>query len=61
MQLLTVNQVAQRLAVAPITVRRLIAEGKLHAVRLRQSIRLRAEDVESLIRRGAAGGRRHHG
>jgi excisionase family DNA binding protein len=50
MQLWTVREVALRLAVAPITVRRLIAEGKLPAVRIKKSVRVRAEDVESLIR-----------
>lgn len=52
MQLWTVNDVAKCLSVAPITVRRLITEGKLPAIHLKKAIRLRVEDVEALIRMG---------
>ncbi len=46
------RDVAKRFSVAPITVRRLITEGKLPAVQLKKAIRLRAEDVEALVRMG---------
>ena len=46
------RDVAKRLSVAHITVRRLITEWKLPAAQLKKAIRLRAEDVEALIRMG---------
>ena len=56
-QKLFVRDIAKRLSVARITVRRLITEGKLPAVQLKKAIRLRAEDVEALVRMGYQRGR----
>jgi excisionase family DNA binding protein len=43
--LLTVREVAERLRVHPITVRRLIKDGKLPVVRIGRAIRVREEDL----------------
>jgi excisionase family DNA binding protein len=51
--LLTVNEVAAALHASPATVRRLIREGELPVVRLRQVsgglVRIRAADVRQLV------------
>lgn len=52
MRLLTAVEVANRLALAPITVRRLIASGRLPAVRLGRCVRVREGDLEALCRVG---------
>jgi excisionase family DNA binding protein len=44
-QLLTVKEVAERLRLHPITVRRLIASGRLSAVRIGRAVRVRDRDV----------------
>ncbi len=44
--LLTVNDVAERLQLHPITVRRHIKAGKLRAVRVGRSVRVREADLE---------------
>jgi len=46
-RLLTVPEVAERLRVHPITVRRLIKAGRLPAVRVGRAVRVRVEDVEA--------------
>jgi excisionase family DNA binding protein len=46
--LLTVREVAERLHLHPITVRRLIASGRLAAVRIGRAVRVREEDVLSV-------------
>lgn len=56
MQLSTIGQVADRLAVSSATIRRLIAMAKLPIVRVGRCVRLREEDVQALIRRGCTGG-----
>jgi len=47
--LLTVNEVAERLRVHPITVRRHIKAGKLRAVRVGRAVRVRESDVEEFM------------
>ena len=49
-RLLTVNDVAERLQVHPITVRRHIKAGKLRAVRVGRSVRIREADLEEYLR-----------
>ena len=49
-ELLTVNEVAERLKVHPITVRRHIKAGRLRALRAGRSIRVRASDLEAFLR-----------
>jgi excisionase family DNA binding protein len=47
--LLTVAQVARRLQVHEITVRRYIKAGRLKALRVGRGLRVRGEDLEALI------------
>ena len=49
-RLLTVQEVAQRLRVHPITVRRHIKAGRLRAVRVGRSVRVRRSDVNAFDR-----------
>jgi excisionase family DNA binding protein len=51
--LLTVQEVAQRLRLHPITVRRHIKAGRLRAVRIGRAVRVRQSDVDELIGREA--------
>ena len=53
-ELLTVAEVAERLRVHPITVRRHIKAGRLRAVRFGRSVRVRASDLESYLLSRAA-------
>ncbi len=46
-ELLTVDEVAREFRVHPVTVRRHIAAGRLKAVRIGRSVRLRREDVDA--------------
>jgi excisionase family DNA binding protein len=45
-RLLTVDEVAKRLRLHPITVRRHIRSGRLPATRIGRSVRVREEDIE---------------
>lgn len=47
--LLTINEVAERLAVSRTLVYRIIGEGKLVPVRFGRAVRFRPEDVTKLI------------
>lgn len=47
-RLLTVKEVAERLRLHPITVRRLIASGRLPAVRIGRAVRVREGDVSRI-------------
>jgi excisionase family DNA binding protein len=49
LELLTIAEAASLLKVAPITVRRFIAAGRLPAVRVGKSIRVRREALEQVI------------
>ncbi len=49
-RLLTVQEVAERLRVHPITVRRHIKAGRLRAVRVGRSVRVRVSDLEAFLR-----------
>lgn len=55
MQLNTIGQAADRLAVSSATIRRLIATAELPIVRVGRCVRLREEDVQALIERGCSG------
>lgn len=48
--MLTVQEVADRLRVTPRAVRSWIKEGKLKAVRIGRTIRVRSEDLDELIK-----------
>jgi len=50
--LLTVVEAAERLALQPATIRKLIFQRRLPVVKLGRSVRLRDEDIEALIRLG---------
>lgn len=52
-RLLTVDQVAEGLAISTATVYRLVAAKELPKVRIGGSTRFRVADVETLIERGA--------
>lgn len=49
MELLTVQETAAMLKVAPITVRRYIASGRLAAVKIGRGVRVRREAIEGLL------------
>jgi excisionase family DNA binding protein len=49
--LLTLEEVAQRLNVSVATVRRLINDGALKAVRVRFQLRVRPADLDDYVRR----------
>ena len=51
-KLLKPGDVADRLAVAPATVRRWIFDGRLPTVRVGAAVRIREEDLEALVRMG---------
>ena len=50
MDLLTVQEVARMLKVNPITVRRYIADGRLPAVKVGKSIRVRREAIAEFVK-----------
>jgi excisionase family DNA binding protein len=50
MELLTVQETAALLKVAPITVRRFIEDGRLPAMRVGKSMRIEKADVQQLLR-----------
>lgn len=47
--LLTVEQLAKRLSVNPMTVRRMIRRGQIAAVRIGRAIRFRPEDIDAFL------------
>ena len=49
-ELLKPREVANRLGVAPVTVRRMVHRGQLQAVRVGKQLRYRPEDVEALVK-----------
>lgn len=52
---ITVREAAERLAVDPRTIRRLIQTGELRAVRVgSRSLRVRSSDVDALLAGGAS-------
>ena len=55
-RLLRIPDAAARLAVSPRTVRRMIASGRLPAVRLGRVVRLREEDLAALLASSVIGG-----
>jgi excisionase family DNA binding protein len=50
--LLSVRSAAKPLAVAPRTLRDLVSQGKVEAVRIGGAIRIRRSTVEAIIRNG---------
>lgn len=50
-QLLTLDDVAKILQVSVVTVRRLINDGDLKAIKVRGQLRVRREDLEDYLRR----------
>jgi excisionase family DNA binding protein len=51
-KLLTVDQAAERLALQPSTMRKLIYARRIPFVKLGRAVRLREEDLDALIRVG---------
>ena len=49
MELLTIQETARMLRVAPITIRRYIADGRLPAVRVGRGVRLQKEAVDQFV------------
>ncbi len=49
MELLTIRETAQVLKVAPLTIRRYIAEGRLPAVRVGKRVRVRREALDHFL------------
>jgi excisionase family DNA binding protein len=54
---LTIEGAAQRLAVSPTTVRRLLERGELRRVKLGRSVRVLAISVNELAERGGCEGK----
>jgi excisionase family DNA binding protein len=54
LQLLTKKEVARLLACSVRMVERLVASGKLTAVKIRGAVRFRLSDVEQIMMKGAA-------
>lgn len=52
---LTIGEAARRLAVSPMTIRRLIERGELKRIALGRSVRVPARSIDDLIERGGAG------
>jgi excisionase family DNA binding protein len=50
MELITVQETARMLKVSPLTVRRYIADGRLPAVKVGRSVRVRKEVLDQLIK-----------
>lgn len=57
-RLITIPDVADRLAVSKRTVERLVAAGEIAVVRLGGSIRFLPADIDELVRRRRTGGTR---
>jgi excisionase family DNA binding protein len=53
--LLTIDEVADALRIRPRTVRKWLYLGKLQAVKIGRSVRVRQSTVEALIREGTRG------
>lgn len=49
MEFLTVQETADALKVSPVTIRRYIASGKLAAVRVGRSIRIKREAIDEFV------------
>ena len=47
----TIDEVAQLLKVSPATVRRLIDDGQLKAIKVRGQVRIRKEDLDDYLKR----------
>ena len=56
LKLLTAVEVGTRLALSPVTIRGWVRAGRLPAVRVGRMIRVREDDLEALLRFGAAPG-----
>ena len=54
-QLLTVLQAADALALKPATIRKMILQRRLPVVRIGRAVRIKAADVEGIIRQGYRG------
>ncbi len=62
-KLLRISDVADRLAVSPLTVRKWVFQKRLPIVRVGRAVRVREEDLDALVRLGyeplvIGGGRR---
>lgn len=57
--LLKIAEAAQRLALSPATLRAWIGKGHLPVVRLGRAVRVKADDVDALIRFGYKPSRPH--
>jgi excisionase family DNA binding protein len=51
LELLTIDEIATRLRVSPVTVKRLIAKGDLESVKIGSSRRVAPQDLADFIRR----------
>lgn len=52
MELLKVEDAAERLGLSPATIRRWILDRRIGVVKLGKAVRLRAEDIETLAHNG---------
>ncbi len=60
-KLLNITEVAERLAVSPLTIRKWVFEQRLPVVRVGRSVRIREQDLEALVSFGFQPARRGRG
>lgn len=60
MQLLTLKEAAERLAISQHTIRAWVAQRKIEVVRIGRCVRIREEVVNSIISKGTVPAKQHN-